>query len=91
MTRDRPKNGTKSPQNDQIFVHFLALFVPMFGPASGHFDPSLTPKRPKNGQKGSEVTKKNSSKVMYTFIKVHKNTQHPRRILPETPAHGILS
>ena len=48
MTPVRPKNSPKSPQNDPIL---------------GHFDPFLAPKRSKNGQKGSKVTK-NRSKVM---------------------------
>ena len=53
----------------------------------------------KNGQKwlqkgqkwlktGSKVAK-NGSKGIFTFIKLHKNTQNPLRMLPDTLTHSL--
>ena len=86
---DRPKNGPKSPKNDSKMTDLWPVFWPLFDPFYALFWAILTVffwlQKGSRWRKGVNRCKKKSSKVTYTFIKVHKNPKNPPRMLPENP------
>ena len=69
-----------------ILDPFLALFWAIFTRCWLRKGPKTVKKKIKSNHK-----KKNRSKGIKTFIKVHKNTQNPLTILPDTPTYCTLS
>ena len=68
-----------------------SYFGPKMVPKCAIYSPRQGRKWLKGGQKGGQKQPKNGSKVIQTFIKVHKNTQNPLKILTDIPTYCTLS
>ena len=81
MTPDRPKNAPKSPQHDPIFGPKMVRKWSTNAPIWPQIGSNVAQKRSKKSQKNQNKR----LKVIWTFLKVHKNTQNPLRKPPGVP------